>query len=240
MELWESQNFKQVERVARHLYGTSLPSEEDILQGLEDARRAVLLEAELAICGPVVSAIILHDEDELNRLFAAGGSLDADSTEARHLLEVFARQPKTFNAVFPDAATFQLAVGFGFDPNSALSTRWSITQDESLLHTAVRRGDLDLVEILLDAGADIESRVQSTGSTPLELALKRWRSGRRRHGKKVQTEMAALLVSRGADYETPMIRRLTRAGVAQAAKRSAAIAHGLQLLYSSSSSEGEP
>jgi hemoglobin len=67
----------------------------------------------------------------------------------------------------------------------------------SALHMAARRGNKEVVEALLDCGADIESQ-DSLGDTPL-----------RRSVNCNKTEVAALLVQRGADVHSKGSKKLT-------------------------------
>jgi truncated hemoglobin YjbI len=71
------------------------------------------------------------------------------------------------------------------------------------LHMAARRGNVEVIEALLDEGADIEAR-DSMGDTPLRRAV---------NCNKV--EAARLLLARGADPHSPGSKRLTPIGAAR-------------------------
>lgn len=71
------------------------------------------------------------------------------------------------------------------------------------LHMAARRGNVDVIEALLDGGADIEAR-DSAGDTPLRRAV---------NCNKV--DAARLLFARGADPDSKGSRALTPAGAAR-------------------------
>jgi truncated hemoglobin YjbI len=74
------------------------------------------------------------------------------------------------------------------------------------LHMAARRGNVDVIDALLDGGADIEAR-DSVGDTPLRRAV---------NCNKV--DAARLLLARGADPDSKGSRGLTPAGAARSSQ----------------------
>jgi ankyrin repeat protein len=74
------------------------------------------------------------------------------------------------------------------------------------LHMAARRGNVEVIDALLDEGADIEAR-DSVGDTPLRRAV---------NCNKV--DAAKLLLARGADPHSPGSKRLTPARAARSSQ----------------------
>lgn len=98
-----------------------------------------------------------------------------------------------FSAVLSsDASRLRSAIAGGGDPNSL--DHLGVTP----LYYAITRGDIEIVEALLDAGADIEMPTDSDdlSLTPLRFAEEFWGL----------TEIGQLLRARGAkDWEQPAI-----------------------------------
>lgn len=136
----------------------------------------------------VVSAIRGGDLSELKRLLDANPDLSTarivdDSGAARTLLLVAADWP----GHFPNgAATVALLIAAGADVNAPMIGPHS----ETPLHWAASSDDIDVLDALLDRGADIEAPgAVFTGGTPMSDAVvfAQWKAARRLLERGAQT-----------------------------------------------------
>ncbi len=138
-----------------------------------------------ALAVAVVAAIRSGDLDGLTRLLSAHPGLATARIGGRSLLHVVADWP----GHFPNgAATVTALIAAGADPNVPGTAGPS---PETPLHWAASCDDVDVLDALLDGGADIEAPGASiAGGTPLDDAVGygQWRVARR-------------LVERGARVE---------------------------------------
>lgn len=132
----------------------------------------------------VTSAIRDGNLAELNQLLhthegLAGARIVDDNGVSRSLLHVAADWP----GHFPNGAHIVKAlVAAGADPNARVRFATPHGAEETPLHWAASSDDVDVVDALLDVGADIEaSGAVFTGGTPMSDAVvfAQWRAARR-------------------------------------------------------------
>jgi uncharacterized protein len=132
----------------------------------------------------VIAAIQSGDLDTLERLLIENPGLPASRVNERTLLHLVADWP---GHVPNGAAVVKALISAGCDPNAKAPGRFP----ETPLHWAASSDDVDVLDSLLDGGADIEAPGASiAGATPLDDAVGygQWRVARR-------------LVERGARVE---------------------------------------
>jgi ankyrin repeat protein len=132
----------------------------------------------------VLAAIHGGDLDALKGLLVENPHLPTSTIDNRSLLHLVADWP----GHFPNgAATVTALIAAGCDPDARTTGKFS----ETPLHWAASCDDVDVLDALLDGGADIEAAGASiAGGTPLDDAVGygQWRAARR-------------LVERGARVE---------------------------------------
>ncbi len=132
----------------------------------------------------VMAAIHSGDLDALERLLIENPHLSTSTINDRSLLHVVADWP----GHFPNgAAAVKALIASGCDPNARVTGKFP----ETPLHWAASCDDVEVLDALLDGGADIEAPGASiAGGTPLDDAVGygQWRVARR-------------LVERGARVE---------------------------------------
>jgi hypothetical protein len=186
----------------------------------------MLLGTEEPLAVAVVEAIHAGDLESLKRLLAEhpglaaaglGGDVDnlGDGGMVRFLMHVATDWP----GHYPNgAAVVRLLVAAGADVNA----RFVGPHNETPLHWAASSDDVDVLDALLDAGADIEAPgAVIGGGTPLSdaAAFAQWRAARRLVERGARTELrheAALglmdrLTARFDAAEPPDAEDITRA-----------------------------
>jgi ankyrin repeat protein len=132
----------------------------------------------------VVKAIHSGDLDGLKRLLADNPDLATARINQRSPLHLVADWP----GHFPNGASAVIAmIAAGADPNARAIGRWP----ETPLHWAASCDDVEVLDALIDGGADIEAPGASiAGGTPLDDAVGygQWRAARRlvERGARVQ------------------------------------------------------
>jgi uncharacterized protein len=132
-------------------------------------RRAI--PSDSALARDLITAIKGGDRDRLGALLAAepelvNGMITEPDGASRTLLHVLADAPGHRPRA---AATVAMLVGAGADLNAAAVGMW---HSEAPLHWAASNDDTVLIDVLLDAGADIECAGSSIGGgPPIQSAL---------------------------------------------------------------------
>jgi uncharacterized protein len=164
----------------------------------EEARAIAASRSDL----DVFEAAALGDVDRLRTL------LDED----RSLVNAWSGDgftPLHFTVFFGHPEAARLLIERGADLE-ARSTNREFALDASPLHSAVAARERDAIEVLLDAGADVNA-VQHEGYTPL---LEAAQSG--------ESEIVELLLERGADPDARLKDGRTATDLARAANDSSA------------------
>lgn len=152
------------------------------------------ISAESALAVAVVNAIQRGRIEELRRLLAANPWLatarvgaEASGGEARTLLHVVADWPGHFPR---GAATVKLLVAAGAEVDAPFHGAHA----ETPLHWAASSGDVEVLDALLDAGANIEAPGSVLGGgSPLTDAVgfKQWAAARRLVDRGAQTTVVS-------------------------------------------------
>ena len=170
-------------------------------------------------------ALYRNDRAQVDTLLAASPTLDVFEAAALgrtdRLAELLQADETAANARADDGFTpLQLAAFFAQPDAVALLLRHGAdvhavsTNDMRIqpLHAALVQGNRRVVELLLDAGADVDAR-QHNGWTALQAAAQ--------HGS---AELAALLLERGADPHLAMDEGKTALDIARAQGHAAVVA----------------
>jgi ankyrin repeat protein len=124
----------------------------------------------------VTSAIRTGDIDALSRLLSANPALASVRIGSRTLLHIVADWP----GHFPNgAAVVRALIAAGADPNARHTGRGP---PETPLHWAASSDDVEVLDALIDGGADLEAPEGSIGGgTPLDDAVGygQWQAARR-------------------------------------------------------------
>ncbi|MGB6340817.1 MAG: ankyrin repeat domain-containing protein [Candidatus Aminicenantaceae bacterium] len=140
---------------------------------------------------PLYFAVLMGDADIGNLLIDAGADVDINfkGVNLLHISGLYAG----------NEAVTKLLIANGLDVN-AKSTASGETKDITPLHAAAGKGNIEVAEVLIRNGAELEARLSQNQNTPLHLAV------RNNHKAAV-----ALLIDKGADVnakskrgETPL------------------------------------
>lgn len=173
-----------------------------------------------------IKATSLSDQEQLAKVKAAlqksanKNATDPEGNNAFHLAAKHGKPLILWELIYPGIQTGTMKFTITKDPEALFDT--PNTQGETPLHLACRAGNLQIVEILLNAGANLESKSSITGATPLLVAI-----------AENHPDIAKLLIGKGANVNATNIARGTALHIAafnhQASLVQLLIAHGAKV-----------
>jgi uncharacterized protein len=182
------------------LFGSPLPSDRDT--GKEPAPRPRELTPSEQVAADLLRAVKQGDVDRVTELLGPDPWLAStwinDCTPLQHFADAPGHRP---NAV----AIVTALVAAGADLNAHVRGSW---HHETALHWAASNDDVELIDALLDAGADIEHPGSSIdGGPPIQSALgyAQWAAVRRLWERGAQTGLAHAAVLGRTDLMSSLV-----------------------------------
>jgi ankyrin repeat protein len=140
---------------------------------------------------PLYFAVLMGNTDIAKLLIDAGANVDInfEGVNLLHIAGLYAG----------NKAVTELLIANGLDVN-AKSIASGETKDATPLHAAAGKGNIEVAEVLINNGAELEAKLSQNKNTPLHLAV-----------RNNQEAMVILLIAKGADVnavteygETPL------------------------------------
>ncbi|MGD9347273.1 MAG: ankyrin repeat domain-containing protein [Candidatus Aminicenantes bacterium] len=136
---------------------------------------------------PLYFAVLMGNADIAKLLIDAGADVEINfnGVNLLHISGLYAG----------NKAVTELLIANGLDVNAKCMASGE-TRDATPLHAAVGKGNIEMVEVLIRNGAELEARLSQNQNTPLHLAI-----------RNNQIAAAELLINEGAD-----VNAMTRYG----------------------------